>query len=149
MGVSTIPFHERSHVLKAETERAFLDPDWFVRQMSEAHAPVCGPEEVQVRIRGNIRGAIELAQLLIGKYGYQPRIRKLSRDKNYREEGVYDRDNVFIDLVDPVRPVGRPAVLIGELPQQETRAACEHCGTLLTPGERRSGKCDYCGTSLQ
>lgn len=146
---SSTPFGERAHVLKAETERAFLDPDWFVRVMSEAHLPVDGPQEVQVRIQGNIRGALDLACLLIERHGYRPSIKKLCRDKSNRDEGVYDCDNIFIYLTEPERPIGPAAVFIGELPQQETRAACEHCGTLLTPGERRSGKCDYCGASVQ
>lgn len=102
-----------------------------------------GPQPVHIRLKGNIRETLALAQHLCDALDMSATIRKLEIDKDNRI-GNYDADNVFIYLK-PGEAEVRDHDEIAEHTLRLNRAVCEKCNMLMSPREISRGKCGNCG----
>jgi ribosomal protein S27AE len=143
---SKYEFGDRSHVLKAETEKALRHPQWFARRMNAEHNRGDGPQPVEIRLKGNIGETLALAAHLCEALDMSADIKKLEIDRENRV-GNYDAHNIFIYLK-PDEAEVRDHDEIAERTLRLKRAACEKCRMIMSPREISRGKCGNCGAKV-
>ena len=139
-------FPDRAHLIKEETEKALEKPEWLVGMMREHHESGDGPQPLQIRLGGNIRDAMTLANHLCEALGTQARVRKNEIDRN---DGIgnSDADNIRVYLdyrTGEVRDHDETA----EATVLRKRLTCPKCHLLLSVAETRRGRCGSRGSEF-